>query len=61
MNSLIDCDKETGDSLMALTHMHPSSGFQYRTTTYVSKIFIVDNLTFRLSWISCLFIRILYT
>jgi hypothetical protein len=36
MNSLIDCDRDTGEALKYLTHMHPASGFQYRANTYWS-------------------------
>ncbi|KAI9815793.1 MAG: hypothetical protein M1827_002189 [Pycnora praestabilis] len=36
MNSLIDCDRDTGDKLNYLTHMYPNSGFQYRANTYWS-------------------------
>ncbi|KAI9836270.1 MAG: hypothetical protein M1819_001607 [Sarea resinae] len=36
MNSLIDCDRDTDTRLNYLTHMHPSSGFQYRANTYWS-------------------------
>lgn len=34
MNSLIDCDRDTGEGLKYLTHMHQHSGFQYRANTY---------------------------
>lgn len=44
MNSLIDCDRDTGDSLKYLTHMHPSSGFQYRANTYWSAQSIVGKV-----------------
>lgn len=36
MNSLIDCDRDTGEALRYLTHMHPAAGFQYRANTYWS-------------------------
>ncbi|KZF20731.1 hypothetical protein L228DRAFT_284675 [Xylona heveae TC161] len=36
MNSLIDCDQDTGEALKYLTYMHPNAGFQYRTNTYWS-------------------------
>jgi hypothetical protein len=36
MNSLIDCDRDTGDALKYLTHMHSAAGFQYRANTYWS-------------------------
>jgi hypothetical protein len=36
MNSVIDCDQDTGEALKYLTHMHPASGFQYRANTYWS-------------------------
>lgn len=36
MNSLIDCDEETGSELGYLTHVKPSCGFQYRANTYWS-------------------------
>ncbi|KAL5446332.1 hypothetical protein PMIN06_007780 [Paraphaeosphaeria minitans] len=44
MNSLIDCDRDTGDSLKYLTHMHQSSGFQYRANTYWSAQSIVGKV-----------------
>jgi hypothetical protein len=45
MNTLIDCDAEAGVSaLAALTHMHPASGFQYRSTTYWSASSIVGKV-----------------
>ena len=45
MNSLIDCDDDTGpNELAALTHMHPNSGFQYRSTTYWSATSIVGKV-----------------
>jgi hypothetical protein len=44
MNSLIDCDRDTGDSLKYLTHMHTSSGFQYRANTYWSAQSIVGKV-----------------
>jgi hypothetical protein len=36
MNSLIDCDQDTGEDLRYLTHVNPSCGFQYRANTYWS-------------------------
>lgn len=44
MNSLIDCDRDTGEALKYLTHMHPSSGFQYRANTYWSAQCIVGKV-----------------
>ncbi|KAI8943817.1 hypothetical protein NX059_001790 [Plenodomus lindquistii] len=44
MNSLIDCDRNTGDSLKFLTHMQPASGFQYRANTYWSSQCIVGKV-----------------
>ncbi|KAF2744530.1 hypothetical protein M011DRAFT_496252 [Sporormia fimetaria CBS 119925] len=44
MNSLIDCDRDTGDALKYLTHMHPASGFQYRANTYWSYRCIVGKV-----------------
>ncbi|KAL1620785.1 hypothetical protein SLS56_009509 [Neofusicoccum ribis] len=44
MNSLIDCDKETGPSLKYLTHVAPASGFQYRANTYWSYKCIVGKV-----------------
>ncbi len=44
MNSLIDCDRDTGDSLKFLTHMQPASGFQYRANTYWSSQCIVGKV-----------------
>jgi hypothetical protein len=44
MNSLIDCDQDTGDALKYLTHMHQSSGFQYRANTYWSSQCIVGKV-----------------
>jgi hypothetical protein len=44
MNSLIDCDRDTGDALKYLTHMQPSSGFQYRANTYWSASCIVGKV-----------------
>lgn len=45
MNSLIDCDGDTGaNDLTALTHMHPNSGFQYKSTTYWSATSIVGKV-----------------
>lgn len=44
MNSLIDCDEGTGDSLNFLTHMKPASGFQYRANTYWSSSCIVGKV-----------------
>ncbi|TVY85391.1 hypothetical protein LSUE1_G000233 [Lachnellula suecica] len=45
MNVLIDCDDDIGpNSLAALTHMHPNSGFQYKGTTYWSSTSIVGKV-----------------
>ncbi|CAI6329875.1 unnamed protein product [Periconia digitata] len=44
MNSLIDCDRDTGEALKYLTHMHTSSGFQYRANTYWSAQCIVGKV-----------------
>ncbi|QDS76947.1 hypothetical protein FKW77_005075 [Venturia effusa] len=44
MNTLIDCDRDTGDSLKYLTHIHPNSGFQYRANTYWSHECIVGKV-----------------
>lgn len=44
MNSLIDCDRDTGDPLKYLTHMQPASGFQYRANTYWSSQCIVGKV-----------------
>jgi hypothetical protein len=45
MNSLIDCDSDAGgNALASLTHMHPNSGFQYRSTTYWSAASIVGKV-----------------
>jgi hypothetical protein len=45
MNSLIDCDADAGgNALASLTHMHPNSGFQYRSTTYWSATSIVGKV-----------------
>ncbi|KAF1961156.1 hypothetical protein CC80DRAFT_231207 [Byssothecium circinans] len=44
MNSLIDCDRDTGDALKYLTHMHVASGFQYRANTYWSAQCIVGKV-----------------
>jgi hypothetical protein len=44
MNTLIDCDRDTGDELNSLTHMHPNSGFQYRANTYWSSQCIVGKV-----------------
>ncbi|KAF2734020.1 hypothetical protein EJ04DRAFT_255546 [Polyplosphaeria fusca] len=44
MNSLIDCDRDTGDALKYLTHVHPASGFQYRANTYWSSSSIVGKV-----------------
>lgn len=44
MNSLIDCDRDTGDALKFLTHMQPASGFQYRANTYWSSQCIVGKV-----------------
>jgi len=44
MNSLIDCDRDTGEALSYLTHMYPSAGFQYRANTYWSYECIVGKV-----------------
>jgi hypothetical protein len=45
MNSLIDCDDDPRtNALAALTHMHPQSGFQYKSTTYWSSSSIVGKV-----------------
>lgn len=45
MNSLIDCDTDAGgNALAALTHIHPHSGFQYRSQTYWSSTSIVGKV-----------------
>ncbi|KAF2878294.1 hypothetical protein BDV95DRAFT_480199 [Massariosphaeria phaeospora] len=44
MNSLIDCDRDTGDALKYLTHMKPAAGFQYRANTYWSSQCIVGKV-----------------
>lgn len=44
MNSLIDCDRDTGESLKYLTHMHSAAGFQYRANTYWSSQCIVGKV-----------------
>ena len=44
MNSLIDCDRDTGNALKYLTHMHVASGFQYRANTYWSAQCIVGKV-----------------
>ncbi|KAF2118873.1 hypothetical protein BDV96DRAFT_610759 [Lophiotrema nucula] len=44
MNSLVDCDRDTGDALKYLTHMHPAAGFQYRANTYWSAQCIVGKV-----------------
>ena len=44
MNSLIDCDRNTGDALKFLTHMQPASGFQYRANTYWSSQCVVGKV-----------------
>ncbi|KAH7117996.1 hypothetical protein B0J11DRAFT_97626 [Dendryphion nanum] len=44
MNSLIDCDRDTGDALKYLTHMQPAAGFQYRANTYWSAESIVGKV-----------------
>jgi hypothetical protein len=43
MNTLIDCDDDA-NNLAALTHMHPASGFQYKSTTYWSSSSIVGKV-----------------
>ena len=44
MNTLIDCDRDTGDELNSLTHMHQNSGFQYRANTYWSSNCVVGKV-----------------
>ena len=44
MNSLIDCDPGSSESLCYLTHMAPSSGFQYRSSSYWSSRCIVGKV-----------------
>ncbi|KAF1814438.1 hypothetical protein P152DRAFT_432374 [Eremomyces bilateralis CBS 781.70] len=44
MNSLIDCDRATGEALKYLTHMRPFSGFQYRAVTYWSHSCVVGRV-----------------
>ncbi|KAF2710877.1 hypothetical protein K504DRAFT_376493 [Pleomassaria siparia CBS 279.74] len=44
MNSLIDCDRDTGEALKYLTHIHHSAGFQYRANTYWSSQCIVGKV-----------------
>jgi len=46
MNSIIDCDQDASRSndLAALSHMHPASGFQYKSTTYWSASSIVGKV-----------------
>lgn len=44
MNSLIDCDRDTGDALKYLRHMQPAAGFQYRANTYWSTSCIVGKV-----------------
>lgn len=46
MNTLIDCDDDASktNSLGALTHMFPASGFQYKSTTYWSAASIVGKV-----------------
>jgi hypothetical protein len=44
MNTLIDCDRDTGEELKYLTHIHPNSGFQYRANTYWSSQCIVGKV-----------------
>lgn len=44
INSVIDCDRDTGDALKYLTHMFPASGFQYRAFTYWSHQCIVGKV-----------------
>jgi hypothetical protein len=44
MNTLIDCDRDTGEDLKYLTHIHPNSGFQYRANTYWSSQCIVGKV-----------------
>jgi len=44
MNSLIDCDRDTGESLRYLSHIHHAAGFQYRANTYWSSQCIVGKV-----------------
>lgn len=44
MNSLIDCDRDTGSALNYLSHMHQASGFQYRANTYWSSRCVVGKV-----------------
>lgn len=44
MNTVIDCDRDTGESLKYLTHMHQNTGFQYRANTYWSHECIVGKV-----------------
>ncbi|TVY40575.1 hypothetical protein LOCC1_G004556 [Lachnellula occidentalis] len=45
MNTLVDCDDDVGpNSLAALTHIHPNTGFQYKGTTYWSSTSIVGKV-----------------
>ncbi|KAF2398153.1 hypothetical protein EJ06DRAFT_480966 [Trichodelitschia bisporula] len=44
MNTLIDCDRDTGSELKSLTHMQPNCGFQYRANTYWSYQCIVGKV-----------------
>lgn len=44
MNSLIDCDRDTGEALKYLSHMHAAAGFQYRANTYWSFLCIVGKV-----------------
>ncbi|KAF8864409.1 hypothetical protein BDZ45DRAFT_582087 [Acephala macrosclerotiorum] len=45
MNTIIDCDPDAGgNSLTTLTHIHPHSGFQYKSTTYWSSTSIVGKV-----------------
>jgi hypothetical protein len=44
MNTLIDCDRDTGEELKYLTNIHPNAGFQYRANTYWSYQCIVGKV-----------------
>lgn len=45
MNSMVDCDDDPDtNALAALTHMHPNSGFQYKSHTYWSSTSIVGKV-----------------
>jgi hypothetical protein len=44
MNTLIDCDRDTGVALKSLTHMYTACGFQYRANTYWSAQSVVGKV-----------------